>query len=383
MSPTIAVVTDPLARRTALLIWPVTLWPAEDRRIWVRSRLGKGPEGHDNPAAGWCGRTAKKNEDGYGRYLSWLDHEGLLIEADAVSDRITPERVAAYVLNLKTHLSSVGVAVMVGGLTSATRALAPDTDWSWLSRRATRLKLRAKPSREKRHAIQHTLDLYRFGQSVMDTASHKPRLCRATGVGAAKQYQAGLIIALLAARPLRIRNFQAIIIGRTLRWEGERYWLTFTADETKTGSSIDEPLPDDLIPYLECFLRTWRPLLLRQAARYSGESTHRRLWVDVFGKPMGEGTLRDLIKYHTKKKFGTALWPHLFRDCLLTSVAIDQPDLMRTSATLLGHTSYKTGEKHYNQARMLDAGRRYGAAIHDLRESFLDAPDKRPDRSTR
>ena len=75
-----------------------------------------------------------------------------------------------------------------------------------------------------------------------------------------------------------------------------------------------------------------------------------------------ESTLREIIKCRTKKEFGTALWPHLFRDCLLTSVAIDQPDLMRTSSVLLGHTSYKTGEKHYNQAHMLHAGRRYAAA---------------------
>jgi hypothetical protein len=37
---------------------------------------------------------------------------------------------------------------------------------------------------------------------------------------------------------------------------------------------------------------------------------------------MKEFTLRGLIKRYTKMKFGTALWPHLFRDCLLTSVAV-------------------------------------------------------------
>jgi hypothetical protein len=62
------------------MIWPVALWPAEDRRIWLRSRLGKGREDRDNPAAGWNERTAEKNEDGYGRYLSWLNREGSLIE---------------------------------------------------------------------------------------------------------------------------------------------------------------------------------------------------------------------------------------------------------------------------------------------------------------
>ena len=28
--------------------------------------------------------------------------------------------------------------------------------------------------------------------------------------------------------------------------------------------------------------------------------------------------LRSRIKHYTKQRFGTAVWPHLFRDCLLT-----------------------------------------------------------------
>ena len=83
MSPAAAVPADQLARRAELLIWPVALWPEEDRRIWLRSRVGKGLEGRDNPAVGWNERTAEKNEDGYGRYLSWLNREGLLIEDEA------------------------------------------------------------------------------------------------------------------------------------------------------------------------------------------------------------------------------------------------------------------------------------------------------------
>src|ERR1019366_3364946 len=104
-------------------------------------------------------------------------------------------------------------------------------------------------------------------------------------------------------------------------------------------------------------LRVRRPVLLREARRYSGDSAHRRLWVDRFGKPMEEATLRSLIKTYTRAEFGKAVWPHLFRDCLLTTVAIDQPDLMGITASLLGHTNARTGEKHYNQARMLDASR--------------------------
>jgi integrase len=370
MSPAAAIPADQLARRAELMVWPVALWPAEDRRIWLRSRLGKGREDRDNPAAGWNERTAEKNEDGYGRYLSWLNREGSLIENEAVTKRITAVRVAKYVDSLTSHLSSVSIGMAVGALTSAARAFRPDFNWSWLARRSTRLKLKAKPSREKRHAIQHTLDLYRFGRRVMDTADRG----KGKTVHAAQRYQSGLIIALLAVRPLRIRNFQAITIGESLRWDGASYWLIFGTNETKTNTPIEEPLPDDLTPYLELFLRTWRPVLLCQAKKYGGVPAHRRLWVDRFGNPMREATLRCVIKCYTRNEFGAAVWPHLFRDCLLTSVAIDQPDLMRISATLLGHASASTGEKHYNQARMLDASRRYGMTIFKLRQALLMTP---------
>jgi integrase/recombinase XerD len=327
-------------------------------------------DGLDNPAAGWRERTAKKNEDGYGRYLAWLHRNGMFSESDPVCARITPDKAADYARYLKSHFSSVSVATTMGALTSAARALAPEADWSWLSRRSTRLKGRAKPSRAKRHIVQHTLDLFCFGKGLMDGAEQG----RGGRLAAAQRFQAGLIIALLAARPLRIRNFQAITIGQSLRWDGTGYWLTFSADETKTGGAIDEPIPADLIPYLEAYLRLWRPIILRQADKYDGLKTHGRLWVDIFGRPMQEFTLRELIKRYTRKRFGTALWPHLFRDCLLTSVAIDQPDLIRISGTLLGHTNLHTGEKHYNQARMLDASRRFGDMVSGLRDSFDTEP---------
>jgi hypothetical protein len=183
------------------LIWPVSIWPADDRDSWILARLGTGLAGRDNPAAGWSERTAEKCEDGFGAYLSWLHRKGLLIEDETVIEKITRDRVIGYTAALKARLSPVSVGMMLGSLTAAAKALAPDADWSWLSRRATRLKLKATPSRDKRHAMQHTLDLYRFGKSMMDTADRGRSSFRA-----AQRYQAGLIIALLAAHPLGIRN---------------------------------------------------------------------------------------------------------------------------------------------------------------------------------
>jgi integrase/recombinase XerD len=271
------------------------------------------------------------------------------------------------VAELKGRVSPASVGALVSALASATHAFAPTADWAWLSRLATRLKLKARPSRDKRHAMQHTAVLFAFGKELMDIRDARGR----GDVAAAQRYMAGLMIALLAARPLRVRNFQAITIGTSLAWDGARYWLVFGSKETKTGRPINEPFPDDLVPYLENYLRIWRPILVRQCDKFGGDPTHRRLWVGRAGAPLKESAFRDTIKRYTRKRFGTALWPHLFRDCLLTSLADDQPDLMAIGPALLGHASVETGEKHYNQGRMKDAGRRFAGAIADLRESFM------------
>ncbi|MBV8525672.1 MAG: hypothetical protein JOY71_26745 [Acetobacteraceae bacterium] len=83
----------------------MSLWPAPDRTTWVNARLGVGPGGRENPSLTWSERTLKKNKDGYGRYLSWLHREGLLNEDEMIADRITPDRVAAYIAYLKLHFS--------------------------------------------------------------------------------------------------------------------------------------------------------------------------------------------------------------------------------------------------------------------------------------
>ncbi|MDQ2763964.1 MAG: hypothetical protein M3Y22_10920, partial [Pseudomonadota bacterium] len=92
----------------------MSIWPAHDRAEWVRARLGTGAAGRDNPAASWSGRTVKKCEDGYGRYLSWLHRAGLLVEDDSITERITGGRVGSYTAFLTSSLSSASVGMMVG-----------------------------------------------------------------------------------------------------------------------------------------------------------------------------------------------------------------------------------------------------------------------------
>jgi integrase len=83
---------------------------------------------------------------------------------------------------------------------------------------------------------------------------------------------------------------------------------------------------------------------------------------------LGFGTIAHHIKRHTRAAFGKAVNPHLFRDCAATSIAIVDPVHVRIIAAILGHSTMDTSERYYNQARGLEAGRRYQDTVAGLRK---------------
>jgi site-specific recombinase XerD len=177
-----------------------------------------------------------------------------------------------------------------------------------------------------------------------------------------QRFRDGLIIALLAARPIRLKNLAAIEIGRHLVRVDETFWLRFDAEEVKNRRSIEAPIPGALTPYLERYCVTHRPILL-------GTATPDHLWISRFGRPLAAGTIRHHVTARTREAFGQALSPHLFRDCAATSVAIEDPHHVRIAASILGHHSLSTTQRFYDQSRMLVAGRCYQSTMSKIRIS--------------
>jgi hypothetical protein len=89
-------------------------------------------------------------------------------------------------------------------------------------------------------------------------------------------FRDGLQIALLALRPFRRGNFTAIEIGRHLVKRGESWWLQLDDDETKNGTTIEVPFPDDLVHWLERYLSIYRPLLA--GTKYKGNALWLSYW---------------------------------------------------------------------------------------------------------
>ena len=333
----------------------VERWPAVDRDLW---RAGIAPAALFEPAgagASWSARTRDKFERDYGRWLAWLRDQGLLDAAQPPAARVTRDRVAAYLRDLERTCSPHTLTGRVQGLRDALRVLAPDGDWAWLTGAKNALRRRAEPIHDKRARLRSPNELIGLGQDLMaqaDSALDWSAQRRAV------HFRDGLAIALLACRPVRMRNLASMRIGKHLVNQRDRYWIVFRPEETKAGQPFEAPFPDDLVPALARYLDHHRPVLLMGENRAEPASLDA-LWVSEVATQLEQGAMGRRIIKHTKRAFGASVPPHWFRDAVATEIAIHNPRFVDDARHMLGHATPTTTEKFYNQAQTLQASRRY------------------------
>jgi integrase len=94
------------------------------------------------------------------------------------------------------------------------------------------------------------------------------------------------------------------------------------------------------------------------------------VWLSLTGAPMGATAIYRATTRRTLAKFGTAVNPHLFRDCAATTIALDDPKCIQIVMHVLGHTHLATSEAHYNQAAGFEAGTSLIALIEAQRSGL-------------
>ena len=182
------------------------------------------------------------------------------------------------------------------------------------------------------------------------------------------RFRNGLIVALLAYRPVRLANLASIIIGQHLVRTDEGYALVFGAHETKQREILEFTLPAVLTEPIAEYLKEHRPALLKLGS-HAGTAGDR-LWISRDGGPLEASGIAQVVLKETKAAFGQSINPHLFRDCAATTVALDDPEHAHMIAPILGHSSMTTSERHYNQARTVDAGRQYQVVVAKARRQL-------------
>ena len=349
------------------------LWPEADRRAWEAAQHQGDVLEPGGAAAGWAPYTRTKIEKGYGRWLTWLIGKSLLDPLASPAERVTPDRVAQYVAELRQLNAPYSVLARVQELYQAMVVMSPEKDWTWIRRIETRVRHTVVPSRNKRERVVPVEKLYAFGLDLMAKAEGPKG---GTALERAVRYRDGLMICLLAARPLRRRNFAAIEIGRHLVQLGDGFRIQFAPNETKTHQPIEVPFPLDLVSSLGRYLSHFRPFLLARTGRWSraSDGAANALWVSMDGSAMTEIAIYFRIMKLTRAKFGHVVNMHLFRDCAATSTAIEDPKHAHINKSILGHATLRSSERYYNHARTLEAMRRHQAQILRLRRLLRSGP---------
>jgi len=327
---------------------PLSDWPKIDRDTWTAAQEEAGVFDDGGVASHLSPQTREDLTRRYAYFLSFLANQGRLDPGGPAAGSVTPENVMDYVRHLEPRVSSVTLAQSLYKIGRVAGCLAPGRDWRWLRRVARRLDLRAKP-RDRRHDIVEIKELFRLGRQLMDRADQADT---STSFSRALLYRDGLIIALLAADPLRSANITALEIGRTLVKDGTTWSVDLPAEETKTRRLHLAVLPDWAAPCIDRYVQHYRP-------SFRNAEATRRLWLSRNGQPLDENSLYNMACKRTYEAFGKPINPHLFRSCLATSTAVHHGANMGLAMTVLGHQSSKVTTRHYNQAKMIDAVRAY------------------------
>ena len=354
--------------RSSFRCLQVSEWPMTDQNNWARIREpGNILDDYTPRAASWRAPTLEKVRKGYGRWLHFLMSQGLLVPGSDPVERISLANVRPYIVNLQAEVAPETVWSYVTSLHQTAMAFAPAHEWGWLYKITAKLKSRSYPTRQKHVRLRPAAEVFEWATNEMNALSATGDFRPATAI----TYRDALMIALLTACPIRLRNLTMIEIGRHLVLVNDRYHLRFAPHEVKNNRYLTMELPSALTPFLEMWLQEWRPKLCKTA-------DFSLLWIDIRGDALGARGIHAAITKRTKRAFGRPINPHLFRDIAATSTAIITPANIGIAGSILGHLTPQAAEDHYIHASQIIAGRKLSQSVNKIRSKQSKFERRKP-----
>lgn len=341
-------------------------WPETHQSLWKKIVENMDIFGPLLLASFYRETTIVDRRKGYGVWISWLIYRGLLDPNRPPSAYVTRENVSAYYQELSATKASITVFSRLLELYCVIKCMHPDGDWQWLLRAVNKSRRIMKPKKNKRKRLQPANKIRALGFTLMQNAKIKPDLSL---YKRAIIFRDGLIIALLIHRPLRLKNFSAMILDRSLVKEKNKWTIFYMSDETKQKRDFEADFPQDLYLALEEYLKIYRPYLLSLSKNNHGtldQKALNSLWISNEGKTLNPGALSVAVKKRTKIAFGVDMSPHLFRDASVTTLMRQSPESTLLAKSILGHASIEMTNKYYNNANMIAASTRYANLIEEI-----------------
>jgi integrase/recombinase XerD len=324
-------------------------WPEKDRALWADAFEHRDIFEERRGGAHLAAATKIGLRTAYARFLGFLaseDPERLSIAPEARVDR---ESIKAFVKHLRQSCRDTSVVSTLHMLRFALGLICPETDWSWLKTIAKRIAAQASPRSDRSEGIT-SRQLYMLGLQIMAKAENAALAAGQVTIEDALTYRDGLIIALLAAVPVRKRTVAALTINQHLVKIGDCWLLDIPAADTKTRRPLEFPISDALSERIDLYLAHFRNAI-------TGANTHHGLWPSARGRPMCGGAIYDAVRRRTTEALGFPVNLHRFRQAAGNLWSISDPVNVRGVKDLLGQTDFGTTEKHYIGAQSRLAGR--------------------------
>ena len=338
-------------------------WPTADRSAWAIATARADGFEEDGPLGRLKPVSQEKLLEEYARWLGWLARSHADLLGLQPAERVTRDIVAAYVATLRNQVKPQSLRNLLVGLHQVIGAISPEHDWSWL-RDAINRAVSSRNRRTRRGPPDDTAGLEALGRRLMSEAEGMSAPARRR-----IQYRDGLLVAVAAARGLRLADLAALRVGQELRREPDG-WL-FHLRTSKTGAVISGRMPAWLSAALDRYLAVYRVELL-------GQHTSDALWVNWNGTALKPRAVSQTFTRRVARHYGVTVGPHVVRDAAATTVAVHAPEAMEVVPSLLGHRHRDTMLRHYNLADGISAGYAFDAIVdavlaarqgHDAEES--------------
>jgi site-specific recombinase XerD len=338
----------PRAPRTRKTM-PLEDWPDTVKAAWTQARHPLLASLADSPHDLWSAAYWRRIERGLGRYLAWRGDAAFTVERGTVrqyvdgleAEGLSPQTIGMYIEELATWMSVI---------------FRPESDWRWLHKLARRYKL-DRTSRRKNGRIVDSEELYGLGRRMMRRAEHQPRT-----TAAAILFRDGLMIALLARRPIRLSNLASLRFDDSLVITDQGAMITLA--RTKTSNGYTAPLSPELVKAVRRYRTDYHPVL-------AGDGDYADVWIGRDGGAMTARAISQRIRDVTRREIGRTLSPHLFRDCLATTAMMTSSEATKLAPQVLGHSDPRTTSTYYQHGVSAAAARTLGDIL---------APHRRPGR---
>jgi site-specific recombinase XerD len=243
-------------------------------------------------------------------------------------------------------------------LRRAAQLIAPGSDFGWLTEIEKDVGLVMVP-RSKEDRVVLAERLVEAGLSLIQEAEMYGK----TAVAHAKGVRNGLLVAVLALHPIRVKNYAALTLGKTFIKVHSHWWLHIPSDDTKSHRVDQRRVPEFMADLIDRYLEIHRPVLCR------GDSSHNALWVSsTTGRRLTTKNLGTLISKLTRETVGVDVSPHLFRTAVASTAAIYGKNNPHLASALLGHRDPRVTDENYNRSTSLSAGEEYAIIARSYRQ---------------